>query len=262
MPLCGPSREDKRLVEIKDLVMRYSEDAAPAVSGISCKIRNGKIYGLLGPKGAGKSTLINIMAGVVCPTEGTVLINGYDIRKQPREAKKQIGYLPEALPVLSHTTVYEYLAFIASAKGVKGELLQAQIKEALTLTDLLSVRDRLTRNLSEGQLQSLGLAQALLGTPDVLLLDAPFRGPEPRRATLFKDLLRKLGQTRTVVISAASLSELGDLCDRVIVLSEGRLIAEDTPDALGYVERSTGDASPEEAQEEILAADYEEQEAD
>ena len=247
------------MVEIKNLTKRYDKSAKPAIDNISCKIRNSKVYGLVGPRGAGKTTLIDMMAGVVCPTDGTIVVNGYDIRKQPLAAKKQMGYLPQDLPVFPNMTVYECMAFIASAKGVKGELLQAQIKEALSLTELSSVQDRLVQNLSAAQHQSLGIAQTLLGTPDVILMDEPFQGLEPHRITLFKELIRKLGQTRTILVAAEHISEIRDLCDRVILLSEGRIVAEDVPDVFDTPSDAVTQAEDEQT-EEILTADYEEQE--
>ena len=169
--------EDKHLIEVQNLTKVYGEKTA--VENVSFKIRNGRIYGLLGPNGAGKSTTMNIMTGCLSPTEGTVLINGYDICDQPIEAKRQIGYLPEQPPLFGDMTPAEYLTFVAEAKGVSDELIDRQVKEAMQVTDILSVKDRLIRNLSKGYRQRVGIAQAILGSPDIIILDEPTVGLDP-----------------------------------------------------------------------------------
>ncbi len=222
--------EDKLLIEVKHVTKRYGKHTA--VDDISFKIRNGHIYGLLGPNGAGKSTTMNIIAGCLAPTEGTVLINGYDICDQPIEAKRLIGYLPEQPPLFTDMTPYEYLCFVAEAKGVSEELLERQVKEAMTMTDLTPVRDRLIRNLSKGYRQRVGVAQAVLGSPEIVILDEPTVGLDPKQLTEIRALIRKLGEKLTVIVSSHILSEISELCDHVIILAEGHLVADDDMDAL------------------------------
>ena len=218
------------MIEVKGLTKKYG--AHTAVDNVSFKIRNGRIYGLLGPNGAGKSTTMNIIAGCLSPTDGTVLINGYDICDQPIEAKRQIGYLPEQPPLFGDMTPLEYLCFVAEAKGVKDEVIDRQVKEAMTVTDLLPVKDRLIRNLSKGYRQRVGIAQTMLGTPDIIILDEPTVGLDPKQLTEIRALIRKLGEKLTVIVSSHILSEISELCDHVIILSEGKMVADDSVAAL------------------------------
>ena len=217
--------EDKHLIEVQNLTKVYGSKTA--VENVSFKIRNGRIYGLLGPNGAGKSTTMNMMTGCLSPTEGTVLINGYDICDQPIEAKRQIGYLPEQPPLFGDMTPAEYLTFVAEAKGVSDDLIDRQVKEAMQVTDILSVKDRLIRNLSKGYRQRVGIAQAILGSPDIIILDEPTVGLDPQQLTEIRALVRKLGEKLTVIISSHILSEISELCDHVIILSEGHVVADD-----------------------------------
>ena len=212
------------MIEVKGLTKVYGNKTA--VDNVSFKIRNGRIYGLLGSNGAGKSTTMNIITGCLSPTEGTVLINGYDICKQPIEAKRQIGYLPELPPLFTDMTPLEYLTFVAEAKGVSEDLVDRQVKEAMNLTDLVAVKDRLIRNLSKGYRQRVGIAQAFLGSPDIVILDEPTVGLDPQQLTEIRALIRKLGSKMTVIISSHILSEIAELCDHVIILSEGRVVAD------------------------------------
>ena len=218
------------MIEVKGLTKKYG--AHTAVDNVSFKIRNGHIYGLLGPNGAGKSTTMNIIAGCLSPTDGTVLINGYDICDQPIEAKRQIGYLPEQPPLFGDMTPFEYLCFVAEAKGVKDDLIDRQVKEAMTVTDLIPVKDRLIRNLSKGYRQRVGIAQTMLGTPDIIILDEPTVGLDPKQLTEIRALIRKLGEKLTVIVSSHILSEISELCDHVIILSEGKVVADDNMAAL------------------------------
>ena len=212
------------MIEVQNLTKVYGSKTA--VEDVSFKIRNGRIYGLLGPNGAGKSTTMNIIAGCLSPTEGTVLVNGYDVCDQPIEAKRQIGYLPEQPPLFTDMTPKEYLTFVAEAKGVSDDLIDRQVKEAMTVTDILSVKDRLIRNLSKGYRQRVGIAQAILGSPDIVILDEPTVGLDPQQLTEIRALVRKLGAKLTVIISSHILSEIAELCDHVIILSEGRVVAD------------------------------------
>ena len=218
------------MIEVQGLTKRYGTHTA--VDNVSFKIRNGRIYGLLGPNGAGKSTTMNIIAGCLAPTEGTVLINGYDICDRPIEAKRQIGYLPEQPPLFGDMTPFEYLCFVAEAKGVKDEVIDRQVKEAMEVTDILGVKDRLIRNLSKGYRQRVGIAQTMLGSPDIIILDEPTVGLDPKQLTEIRALIRKLGEKLTVIVSSHILSEISELCDHVIILSEGRVVADDDMEAL------------------------------
>ena len=212
------------MIEVQNLTKVYG--GKTAVEDVSFKIRNGRIYGLLGPNGAGKSTTMNIIAGCLSPTEGTVLINGYDVCDQPLEAKRQIGYLPEQPPLFTDMTPAEYLTFVAEAKGVSDEIIDRQVKEAMAVTDLVSVKNRLIRNLSKGYRQRVGIAQAILGAPDIIILDEPTVGLDPQQLTEIRSLIRKLGEKLTVIISSHILSEIAELCDHVIILSEGHVVAD------------------------------------
>ena len=213
------------MIEVQNLTKVYG--GKTAVEDVSFKIRNGRIYGLLGPNGAGKSTTMNIIAGCLSPTEGTVLINGYDVCDQPLEAKRQIGYLPEQPPLFTDMTPAEYLTFVAEAKGVSDEIIDRQVKEAMAVTDLVSVKNRLIRNLSKGYRQRVGIAQAILGSPDIIILDEPTVGLDPKQLADIRALIRKLGEKLTVIVSSHILSEISELCDHVIILSEGHVVADD-----------------------------------
>lgn len=218
------------MIEVQNLTKVYGKNKA--VDDISFKIRNGHIYGLLGPNGAGKSTTMNIIAGCLAPTDGTVLINGYDVCEQPIEAKRQIGYLPEQPPLFGDMTPYEYLCFVAEAKGVRDEQIDRQVKDAMKQTDIAAVQDRLIRNLSKGYRQRVGIAQTMLGKPDIIILDEPTVGLDPQQLTEIRALIRKLGQKQTVIVSSHILSEIAELCDHVIILSGGRVVADDDMAAL------------------------------
>lgn len=218
------------MIEVQNLTKVYGKNKA--VDDISFKIRNGHIYGLLGPNGAGKSTTMNIIAGCLAPTDGTVLINGYDVCEQPIEAKRQIGYLPEQPPLFGDMTPYEYLCFVAEAKGVRDEQIDRQVKDAMKQTDIAAVQDRLIRNLSKGYRQRVGIAQTMLGKPDIIILDEPTVGLDPQQLTEIRALVRKLGEKLTVIISSHILSEIAELCDHVIILSGGRVVADDDMAAL------------------------------
>ncbi len=247
------------MIEVKHLTKRYAKGSKPALDDVSFTIRNRRIYGLLGPVGAGKSTAMNVIAGVLVPTDGTVLINGYDIYKQPIAAKRQIGYLPEQPPLFGDMTPYEYLVFIAEAKGVKGDAIDAQVKEAVALTGLVSVQDRLIRHLSKGYKQRVGIAQALLGNPDIIILDEPTEGLDARQANETWELIRRLGSSKTVIVSGHILAELTSLCDHIVILSEGRVVADDAPDALATHEPSLEDvfAALTRQATEVPTVDYE-----
>ncbi len=211
------------MIEVKNLTKRYGTGVA--VDGINFKIQNGRIYGLLGANGAGKSTTMNMLAGCLAPTEGSIKINGFDMQATPTLAKKYVGYLPEIPPLYDEMTPEEYLFFVAEAKGVSYERSVRQVNEVMELVQLNPVRKRLIRYLSKGNRQRVGIAQALLGNPDIIILDEPTVGLDPQQITEIRALVRHLGEKKTVIISSHLLSEIEELCDHVLILSEGRLVA-------------------------------------
>ncbi len=218
------------MIEVRNLTKRYGNNTA--VDGISFDIEPGKIYGLLGPNGAGKSTTMNMITGCLAATDGSVKINGYDIFERPMEAKRCIGYLPEIPPLYPDMTPYEYLMFVAEAKGVEYEATFRQVREVMELTELEDVRDRLIRNLSKGYRQRVGIAQAMLGNPDIIILDEPTVGLDPKQIIEIRDLIRMLGETKTVILSSHILAEVAEVCEHVIIISHGKIVANDTLEAL------------------------------
>lgn len=211
------------MIEVKNLTKVYGDHTA--VDDLNFKIYNGKIYGLLGPNGAGKSTTMNMMTGCLAPTAGSVRINGFDVVKQPLKAKKCIGYLPEIPPVYGELTPYEYLLFVAEAKGVSYERAVRQVQSAMEMTDIADMSDRLIKNLSKGYRQRVGIAQTLLGDPDIIILDEPTVGLDPKQIIEVRALIRALGETKTVIVSSHILAEIREICDHVLIISGGKLIA-------------------------------------
>ncbi len=218
------------MIEVRDLVKNYG--AVTAVKGVSFKLEDGRVYGLLGPNGAGKSTTMNIMTGCLAATSGEVYIDGHEIFSDPIEAKKRIGYLPEQPPVYGEMTPDEYLEFVGEAKGLKGEDLRRAIGEVEEMTGIAEVKKRLIRNLSKGYRQRVGIAQAIIGSPDTVILDEPTVGLDPRQIIEIRDLIRELGKKHTVILSSHILSEVSAVCDYILVINDGRLVAEDTPEKL------------------------------
>ena len=218
------------MIEVNNLVKRYGNHLA--VDHLSFQVEPGKIYGFLGPNGAGKSTTMNIMTGYIAPTEGTVTINGYDIVKDPEEAKKCIGYLPEIPPLYQEMTVKEYLKFVAELKKIKGEKKEAQIQEVMDMTMITDMAERLIRNLSKGYKQRVGLAQAILGYPEVIILDEPTVGLDPKQIIEIRELIKKLAIKHTIILSSHILSEVQAVCDEIMIISKGKLVACDTPEGL------------------------------
>ena len=218
------------MIEVNNLVKRYGNHLA--VDHLSFQVEPGKIYGFLGPNGAGKSTTMNIMTGYIAPTEGTVTINGYDIVKDPEEAKKCIGYLPEIPPLYQEMTVKEYLKFVAELKKIKGEKKEAQIQEVMDMTMITDMAERLIRNRSKGYKQRVGLAQAILGYPEVIILDEPTVGLDPKQIIEIRELIKKLSEKHTIILSSHILSEVQAVCDESMIISKGKLVACDTPEGL------------------------------
>lgn len=218
------------MIEIQHLTKRYGEHTA--VSDLSFQVESGQIYGFLGPNGAGKSTTMNIMTGCLSATEGLVLIDGCDIFEQPREAKRQIGYLPEQPPLYMSETPLEYLRFVGEAKGLRGTGLDQQLREVIQQTHIQDAAHRRIAALSKGYRQRVGIAQALLGNPKVIVLDEPTVGLDPIQIMEIRDLIKDLGKTHTVIFSSHILSEVQAICDQVIMIDKGKLIAFDTPENL------------------------------
>ena len=218
------------MIEVKNLKKRYG--SYEALHGISFKVERGHIYGFLGPNGAGKSTTMNIITGTLAATDGSVTIDGHDILREPIEAKRHIGYLPEQPPLYLDMKVTEYLDFVGRAKGLRGSELYAQIDEVIELTDLGAVADRLIKNLSKGYRQRVGIAQAMLGNPDVIILDEPTVGLDPIQIIEIRDLIKSLSESHTVILSSHIMQEIVAVCDRIIIITGGRLVANDTLDGL------------------------------
>ena len=218
------------MIEVKNLTKRYGNHLA--VDHLNFTVESGKIYGFLGPNGAGKSTTMNIMTGYLGATEGQVLIDGHDILQEPEEAKKNIGYLPEMPPLYFDMTVLEYMKFAADLKKIPRNQKDKQIKEVMDMVKITDMKDRLIKNLSKGYRQRVGLAQAILGYPEVIILDEPTVGLDPKQIIEIRDLIKSLKQKHTVILSSHILSEISAVCDYVLILSHGKLVASDTPDNL------------------------------
>ena len=218
------------MIEVRHLTKRYGGHTA--VSDLSFTIEKGVIYGFLGPNGAGKSTTMNIITGCLGASEGEVLVGGHSIMDEPMAAKRLIGYLPEQPPLYTDMTVDEYLRFVVQAKGVRRSEWGQQVEEVVNRTGLKEVRSRLIRNLSKGFRQRVGIAQALLGSPEVIILDEPTVGLDPAQIIEIRELIRDLGRTHTVVLSSHILSEVQAVCDAIMIISHGHLVASDTPENL------------------------------
>lgn len=225
------------MIEVKNLVKKYGNHTA--VDHLNFTIEEGHVYGFLGPNGAGKSTTMNIMTGYLGATEGEVLINGHDILKEPEEAKKQIGYLPELPPLYMEMTVHEYLEFVAELKGIAKNKREESINEVEKMVKIWEVENRLIRNLSKGYRQRVGLAQAVLGFPKIIILDEPSVGLDPKQIIEIRELIRQLAKKHTVILSSHILAEVREVCDYILIISKGKLVASDTPENL---ERNLGDS--------------------
>lgn len=221
------------MIEVRNLVKKYGSHMA--VNHLNFTIEKGKIYGFLGPNGAGKSTTMNMITGYIASTEGEILIDGHNILEEPEEAKKKIGYLPEIPPLYVDMTVSEYLKFVAELKSIPKEKRSGNINEVMSTTKLQSVKDRLIKNLSKGYRQRVGLAQALLGYPEIIILDEPTVGLDPKQIIEIRDLIKSLGNKHTVILSSHILSEVSAVCDHVLIIDKGKLVASDTPENLSKV---------------------------
>lgn len=218
------------MIEVRNLTKKYGDHFA--VQDISFSLEKGKIYGLLGPNGAGKSTTMNIMTGYIAATSGEVIIEGHDIFKEAEEAKKHIGYLPEIPPLYMDMTVWEYLFTVADLKGVPRSERKSMITDAMEKVMITNMKDRLIKNLSKGYKQRVGIAQTLIGNPDIIILDEPTVGLDPKQIIEIRTLIKQLGEDHTVLISSHILSEIGAVCDHVVIINKGHLVVSDSTENL------------------------------
>ena len=218
------------MIEVRNLTKKYGDHFA--IQDISFSLEKGKIYGLLGPNGAGKSTTMNIMTGYIAATSGEVIIEGHDIFKEAEEAKKHIGYLPEIPPLYMDMTVWEYLFTVADLKGVPKSERKSMIGDIMEKVMITNMKDRLIKNLSKGYKQRVGIAQTLIGNPDIIILDEPTVGLDPKQIIEIRTLIKRLGEDHTVLISSHILSEIGAVCDHVVIINKGHLVVSDSTENL------------------------------
>ena len=218
------------MIEVQNLTRKYGDHTA--VKSISFTIEDGRIYGFLGPNGAGKSTTMNIITGCLSATDGTVRVNGFDIFEEPVKAKKCIGYLPEIPPLYPDMTPAEFLKFVGRAKGMKKAELSEAVSVVMAKTGITDVANKLIKNLSKGYKQRVGIAQAILGNPQVVILDEPTVGLDPKQIVEIRNLIRELGESHTVILSSHILPEVSEVCDEIIIISNGEIVASDTADNL------------------------------
>ena len=218
------------MIEVKNVTKRYGKFTA--VDNISFDVKDGEVVGFLGPNGAGKSTTMNMITGFIEPTEGHIIINGNDISKKPKKAKKQLGYMSENVPLYYELTVKEFVTYMAELKFVKRKDRKAQVEKVIKETGLEDVQKKLIKNLSRGYKQRVSMAGALVGEPDVIILDEPTVGLDPKQITEIRGLIKKLGEKHTVILSTHILSEVSQICERVVIINKGKIIAVDTPENL------------------------------
>jgi ABC-2 type transport system ATP-binding protein len=228
--------EEKRVIELKNVTKKYGPTTA--VDDISFEVKDGEIVGLLGPNGAGKTTTMNMITGYIEQTSGQILVNGNDILKKPNKVKKQIGYMPEGTPLYYELTPKEFISYMAELKLVKRKERKDEVARVLKEVGIEDVQDRLIKNLSRGYKQRVSLAGALVGNPDVIILDEPTVGLDPKQITEIRELIKKLGKKHTVILSSHILSEVSQICERVIIINKGKIVAIDTPENL---EKATRD---------------------
>lgn len=224
------------MIQVENLVKKYGPHLA--VDNLSFSVEKGQIYGFLGPNGAGKSTTMNIMTGYIASDSGVVTINDYDILKEPEKAKRSIGYLPENPPLYTDMTVKEYLCFAAELKKVPRKERSSHVDEIIETVQLTDVKNRLIRNISKGYKQRVGLAQALVGNPEVLILDEPMVGLDPKQIIEMRDLIKGLAGNHTIILSSHILSEISAVCDHIMIISHGKLAASGSPQELQEMMRT------------------------
>lgn len=219
------------MIKVENLVKMYGEYAA--VDDLSFEVQKGQIYGFLGPNGAGKTTTMNMITGYLAPTKGDITVNSYDMLTQAEKARQCIGYLPEIPPLYPDMTVLEYLRFVSELKKVPKKERDEQIREIMRMVEITDVEERLIRNLSKGYKQRVGLAQAIIGYPDIIILDEPMVGLDPKQIIEIRELIKTLaGKQHTIILSSHILSEVSTLCDHIMIISHGRLVASDSPEGL------------------------------
>ena len=218
------------MIQVENITKKYG--SFTAVNDISFEIEEGEIVGFLGPNGAGKSTTMNMITGFIEPTSGKIIIDGYNISKKPKKAKRQIGYMPEGVPLYTDLTVKEFVTYMAELKGVPKKERKEKVEKALEDTGLIDVKNKLTRNLSRGYKQRVSMAGALVSNPKVIILDEPTVGLDPKQVTEIRALIKNLGKEHTVILSSHILSEVSQICNRVIIINKGKIIAIDTPENL------------------------------
>ena len=230
--------EDETLIEVKNLVKLYGNQAA--VDSLSFTVETGKVVGFLGPNGAGKSTTMNMITGYIAPTSGTVLIDGVDMEEEPEKVRKNIGYLPENPPLYPDMRVREYLYFVAELKKVARNKRDVMVNEIMNRTKIVDVSERLIRHLSKGYKQRVGVAGAMMGYPEILILDEPTVGLDPNQIIQMRELIRDLSESHTILLSSHIMQEISAVCDEIIIINEGKMIACDTPDNLTMHMASNG----------------------
>ena len=218
------------MIEVKNVTKKYGNFLA--VDNISFTVKDGEVVGLLGPNGAGKSSTMNMITGFIEPTEGTITINGYDAISKPIKAKSQIGYMPEGVPLYAELTVKEFVTYMAELKKVPRKERKQSVEKVLEETGIKDVEKKLIRNLSRGYKQRVSLAGALVGNPEVIILDEPTVGLDPKQITEIRKLIKELGKKHTVILSSHILSEVSQICERVIIINKGKILAIDTPENL------------------------------
>ena len=218
------------MIQVENITKKYG--SFTAVNNINFEIDEGEIVGFLGPNGAGKSTTMNMITGFIEPTSGRIIVDGYDISKKPRKAKRQIGYMPEGVPLYSDLTVKEFVTYMAELKGVPKKEKKDKVQKAIEETGLQDVQNKLTRNLSRGYKQRVSMAGALVSNPKVIILDEPTVGLDPKQVTEIRALIKELGKEHTVILSSHILSEVSQICNRVIIINNGQIVAIDTPENL------------------------------
>ena len=218
------------MIEVKNVTKKYGKFIA--VDNISFTINEGEIVGLLGPNGAGKSTTMNMLTGFIEQTEGEIIIDGYNMLKKPKKAKKEIGYMPEGVPLYTDLTVKEFVTYMAEIKNVNKKIRKEKVEKIIEQTGLKDVEKKLIKNLSRGYKQRVSMAGALVGDPKILILDEPTVGLDPKQITEIRNLIKELGKTHTVILSSHILSEVSQICNKVIIINKGKIVAIDTPENL------------------------------
>ena len=218
------------MIEVKNVTKKYGK--VTAVDNISFTINDGEIVGLLGPNGAGKSTTMNMLTGFIEQTSGTIIIDNYDMLKKPKKAKREIGYMPEGVPLYTDLTVKEFVRYMAEIKKVDKKERKEKVEKIIEQTGLKDVQKKLIKNLSRGYKQRVSMAGALVGEPKILILDEPTVGLDPKQITEIRNLIKELGKTHTVILSSHILSEVSQICNKVIIINKGKIVAIDTPEHL------------------------------